>query len=128
MKKIQLASLLLIILFPFAGITQTHLSVKEYGVTPGKEDATPGLMKALEACRQLDDPVLSFPKGEYHFYPYFGIDKYCFISNNDEGLKRIIFPLFDFHDLVIEGQGSSFIFHGFVNPFDLAHYCEYRFC
>ena len=44
---------------------------------------------------------------------------YFFISNNDEGLKRVAFPLVDVQDLVIDGQESTFLFHGFVNPFIL---------
>ncbi|MCX6327028.1 MAG: right-handed parallel beta-helix repeat-containing protein [Bacteroidia bacterium] len=113
--------LLLIILFPFCGMAQTYLNMTDYGVKPGDEDATPGLLKALAACKQQADVTLIFTKGEYHFYPEFGTDKYCFISNNDEGLKRIIFPLFEYKNLTIDGQGSSFIFHGFVNPFIIDH-------
>jgi hypothetical protein len=105
MKKIKLAALLMVILISLWGKAPSNLNVADFGVNPGKEDATPGLIKALEASRQLEDCELIFPKGEYHFYPYFGVDKYCFISNNAEGLKRIIFPLFDFKNLTIDGQG-----------------------
>jgi len=60
---------------------------------------------------------LIFKKGTYHFDSNYGIDKYCFISNNTEGLKRIVFLLEEIKNLTIDGQGSSFIFHGFINPF-----------
>ncbi|MCX6327023.1 MAG: right-handed parallel beta-helix repeat-containing protein [Bacteroidia bacterium] len=117
----KLIILLIFILAPFCGSAQTNINIGDFGVISGNDDATPGLQKALEACKQCEKPTLIFPKGVYHFYPDFGVDKYCFISNNDEGLKRIIFPLFDFKDLTIDGQGSSFIFHGFVNPFVIDH-------
>ena len=106
-----------LILIPSVVFAQKQINIRDYGVTPGEQDATPGLLQALEDCRKFVGAELIFPQGEYHFYPDYGIDRYCFISNNDEGLKRIIFPLFNFHGLVINGQGSSFIFHGFVNPF-----------
>ncbi|MEJ0001457.1 MAG: right-handed parallel beta-helix repeat-containing protein [Verrucomicrobiota bacterium] len=45
--------------------------------------------------------------------------KYCFVSNNDPGLKRIAFPLDHAENLEIDGGGARFVFHGFVNPFVL---------
>ena len=38
-------------------------------------------------------------------------------SNNDSGLKRVVFLLDGFTDFEIDGGGSHFIFHGFLNPF-----------
>jgi hypothetical protein len=106
-----------ILLYPGCNTTVEKINVKDYGVIAGGEDATPGVISALEDCKGLDNAELIFPKGEYHFYPDYGVDRYCFISNNDEGLKRIVFPLIDFENLIIDGNGSLFIFHGFVNPF-----------
>ena len=83
----------------------------------GSKDATPAVLEALKDCKNQKSAKLVFPKGEYHFYGNFGVDKYCFVSNNDEGLKRIIFPILGMDNLTIDGQGSSFIFYGFVNPF-----------
>lgn len=80
-------------------------------------DATAAVSKALSDCKNLKASKLVFPKGKYHFYPYKAFEKYMFISNNDEGLKRITFPLIDFKDFEIDGQGSDFIFHGYVCPF-----------
>lgn len=97
------------------------VNVADYGAVEGGADCVPALRKALEACRHHADPTLLFPKGEYHFYPDYGSDKYAFISNNDEGLKRVIFPLSDFKNLTIDGGGSLFVFHGFVNPFIVEH-------
>lgn len=108
-----------IMLIHSCGFAQ-ELNMKNY-LENGTKDATPGLLEALKACRNQKSSKLIFPKGEYHFYGDFGVDKYCFISNNDEGLKRIIFPIFEMDNLTIDGQGSSFIFHGFVNPFVIDH-------
>ncbi|HEX7366476.1 MAG TPA: right-handed parallel beta-helix repeat-containing protein, partial [Pelobium sp.] len=58
-----------------------------------------------------------FEKGTYHFNADFASEKYAFVSNNDEGLKRFTFDLSGMENLEIDGQGSSFIFDGFVSPF-----------
>jgi len=118
MKKSQWLLIIGLIIFNSAiKASPKKVNVASYGVTSSGKDCTSGLIKALEVCKKIGNAELVFPKGEYHFYPDFGIDHYCFISNNDEGLKRIIFPLFSYKNLTIDGQGSSFIFHGFVNPF-----------
>jgi hypothetical protein len=94
-----------------------ELSVADYGVLPDGRDSTRALKAALSACRELGAKRLVFPPGRYDFLPHFADETYLFISNNDEGLKRIIFPLVGFDGLTIDGQGSEFVFHGFVNPF-----------
>ena len=80
-------------------------------------DATPVVVKALEDCKIKGVKKVVFPKGIYHFYPTFAPDRYCAMTNNDNGLKRTAFPLIDFHDFEIDGNGSEFIFHGKMIPF-----------
>lgn len=92
--------------------------MKDYGVLPSTTiDATPGVSRALAECIGKPNSVLVFEKGEYHFWGDKACEKYCFTSNNDEGLKRIIFSIENAEGLTIDGNGSSFVFHGFVNPF-----------
>jgi len=100
-----------------AVMSQKQFNTADFGLSPGGQDCTAALINVLNNCKKYKNAELVFPKGEYHFYPDFGIDKYCFISNNSEGLKRIVFLLDGFNNLTIDGKGSSFIFHGFVNPF-----------
>jgi hypothetical protein len=50
-------------------------------------------------------------------YPDKAKEKYLHISNNDDGLKRIIFPLEGFKNFEIDAQGSSFICHDYDLPF-----------
>jgi len=76
-------------------------------------DTTPAVRAALKSKPKK----LVFPKGRYDFYPAQAFEKYQFISNNDEGLKRIAFPIIGFEGLEIDGQGSQFVFHGFMSPF-----------
>jgi hypothetical protein len=95
----------------------TEVVVSRFGVFPDGSDATRGLSSALEYCRAHSVKNLIFPKGIYNFHPCFAKEKYLHVCNNDEGLKRIAFLLEKLHDLTIDGQGSSFLFHGFINPF-----------
>jgi hypothetical protein len=82
-------------------------------------DTTLAVRAALAHCRRTGARKLLFPKGRYDFRPGRAAEGYCYVSNNDEGLKRVAFPLFGMQDLEIDGQGSSFVFHGYVVPFVL---------
>ena len=81
-------------------------------------DATPAVIRALDEARKAGGDVkIVFKKGRHDFKGSFGRDIYCFISNNDEGLKRVIFPIVGQKDITIDGGGSEFVFHGLVSPF-----------
>ncbi len=96
----------------------TAIHVSDYGAIPddGKDDIC-AIKKALIESKNEGAKILVFKKGQYDFYPTFAGERYCYISNNDEGLKRIAFDLKDIGDLTIEGNGAEFMFHGFINPF-----------
>ena len=95
---------------------ESELMMKDYGIESAK-DATPIVVNALKICKEKKIKKLSFPKGVYHFYPTFAPDRYCAITNNDNGMKRTPFPIIDFHNLEIDANGSEFIFHGKMLPF-----------
>lgn len=81
------------------------------------DDATMRVVDAINECKATNATKLVFEKGTYHFLPDFATEKYVFTSNNDEGLKRFVFNLSGMADLEIDGQGSAFIFDGYVCPF-----------
>jgi hypothetical protein len=95
---------------------QKVMNMKDFNIE-GVKDVTPIVVGALEKCKKEGITTLLFPKGTYHFYPTFAPEIYCEITNNDNGLKRTSFPLIDFHDFVVDGNGSDFIFHGKMIPF-----------
>jgi hypothetical protein len=99
-------------------VSATTINVADFGAVAndGKDDAR-AVRTALQACREQGAATLVFPKGQYDFFPTFMEERYCFISNNDEGLKRIAFPMYGMKNLTIDGQESAFMFHGFINPF-----------
>lgn len=118
--------------------TESTLNLKAFGIE-NASDATPIVIEAITKCKKEGIKKMEFPKGTYHFYPTFAPDKYCAITNNDNGLKRTAFPLFDFTNFEINGNGSEFIFHGKMIPFiiedcknitvkNLSINCEVPFC
>ena len=80
-------------------------------------DATPALRGALSELSRRGGGLIKFSPGRYDFWPDRAFEKYLFVSNNDEGLKRIAFHLENLSEVEIDGQGAEFIFHGFLVPF-----------
>ncbi|WP_055445675.1 alpha-1,3-galactosidase-related protein [Lacinutrix mariniflava] len=81
------------------------------------EDATPALVSRI--LKANDNPIseITFEKGTYHFYPDKGFEKFSYISNHGDLMINTPFPLFNMENLTIDGQGSTFIFHGVIIPF-----------
>ncbi len=103
---------------PFSIAAVSHVDAARFGVRPDTgQDATPGIRAAIEECRRTGASHLLFSPGRYDLYPDAAFEKYLFVSNNDEGLKRVGFPLLDLHDMEIDGSGALFIFHGPMVPF-----------
>ena len=102
---------------------QKVLNMKDFNIE-GVKDVTPIVVEALEKCKKEGISTLLFPKGTYHFYPTFAPEFFCEIVNNDNGLKRTAFPLIDFHDFVVDGNGADFIFHSKMIPRLVAHGLE----
>lgn len=88
-----------------------------FGAKPDGSDTTPSVRAALEKVRSGKATKLTFPPGRYDFHPERASEQYLFVSNNDEGLKRIAFPLTGLEGLEIDGGGSTFVFHGYTVPF-----------
>lgn len=77
----------------------------------------------LAACNAEAPKKIVVPKGRYEFYPDYAAERYVFVSNNDEGMKRIVFLWGGLKNIEFDGQGSEFIFHGYTCPFVL-NQCE----
>ncbi len=112
------AAILINLIFVLFAFSKEQINVADYGVRPDGGDCTEGLQKALaKAFASNGGAVLNFGPGTYHFGPNFAPELYLFNSNNDEGLKRIVFKLDSAKDVEINGNGANFIFHGKVVPF-----------
>lgn len=82
-------------------------------------DAGPAIRRALAHCASTHARRLILPGGELRIREDLLVEKYQFISNNDEGLKRIAFDLDGFENFTVEGAGTRLLFTGFVSPFSL---------
>lgn len=85
---------------------------------PAVSDYTPSVRTAL-ANHPHGKVVLEFGPGRYDFYPETASEEYLRISNNDNGLKRIVFNLNGMKDVTILGNGAEFVFHGTEIPFSV---------
>lgn len=81
------------------------------------KDASLYVYSLLNTMDKNAENTISFEKGVYHFYPEKAGEKFCFVSNHNDRLMRIAFDVDSFNDLTIEGNGSTFIFHGMIIPF-----------
>lgn len=81
------------------------------------EDATVAVLAAIEQIEAGEANAISFAKGTYHFYPDKAIEKYCHSSNHGDYLSRVAFYLENVDGVIIDGNGSDFIFHNRIYPF-----------
>lgn len=93
--------------------TNSHVQIN----TSVAKDATRAVWEALHAATPTQNTTIEFAPGTYHFYPDKAQEKYLHISNHDDDLTRIAFPIEKFKGLTIEGNGAKFIMHGVIIPF-----------
>jgi len=113
---------MLCVLGPGRPIVAQVINAGDFGLKEGL-DATPAIRLALEACLEVGASKLVIPEGTYLLYPDRAVEKYVHISNNDDGLKRIAFPLHGLDDFEVDANGSLFIMHGEMVTFDVQE-CE----
>ncbi len=117
-KKISLLPLVLM----FSIITQA-LSAQEFKLSDylkeGEKDATLSVITMLQDASKHKNSKVTIEKGTYHFYPEKAYEQYCFITNHDNSLRRIAFPINDFDGLTIDAKDAKLIFHGVMMPFNI---------
>lgn len=88
---------------------------------PGKKDYTAELVSYL--LYAADDTEISFETGEYHFSECGSYNRYFTPVCNRSGDKKVVFPILNRKNIVINGNGSLFVFEDRVFPF-IIHNCE----
>ena len=96
-------------------ISANVLKSSDY-ISKNEKDATSGMLRLLSDAKKVGNAKVIIEKGIYHFYPEKAYEKYCYISNHDDGLKRTPFPLLGFKDIEIVADSAEFIFHGSMVP------------
>jgi hypothetical protein len=79
-------------------------------------DAAARLHALLQTALANGEHVLRLPPGEHHIHRSYLPERFCHVSNNDHGLKRILFDLDGAEDFVLDGEGARLIMHGEVLP------------
>tara|TARA_R110002073_G_scaffold11898_4_gene53595 strand:- start:387 stop:2183 length:1797 start_codon:yes stop_codon:yes gene_type:complete len=92
-----------------------EINVADHGVLPG-EDATYPLLRLIQSVEGESNITLVFPKGTYRFAPDNALEQFRAVTNHDNSLKRMGFPLFGFQNITIDGGGSTFLYHGRISP------------
>lgn len=95
------------------------VSVTDFGADPsGKSDSTGAVTKAIDHAKSLHKPTtILFPCGNYQFYPEKAPTRELYVSNTtgaeqDTKDKSIGILIEDMSDVIVDGQGSHFTFHG----------------
>jgi len=114
MKSIILIAVILMICVD--SNSQDIVDSKDYGMG-NLQDCTPVALEMIKDAREQNVSKIHIAPGTYHFYPEKAYEKYCFISNHDDGLRRTPFPIIGFDGLKIEAENAKFIFHGLMVPF-----------
>lgn len=101
------------------------IEMRSYGIVPDtRENLSPKLQQALQDIKERFVPeynvTLLFEAGRYDFHPEGAAVREYYISNHDQdNPKTVGFPLEDWKNLTLDGQGADFIFHGRMLPVSL---------
>lgn len=104
---------------------QNVVDVTDFAIRPDTgEDQSLAVFRAIQHCRALPGAILRFPPGRYDFWPELAYEGFFTISNHDnEGSRRVAFPLTNMRDFTLEADTAEFIFHSLIIPFWLED-CE----
>jgi len=97
----------------------TYIFLKDYGLEKTKKkNCVKFINKALDELKDNNPTVLVFSRGVYHFYPEGCQRRELYESNTTDINPKVCAFLFeDKRNLVIDGRGSTLIFHGQMQPF-----------
>ncbi len=97
----------------------TFIYLKDFGLrNTKKKDCNKFINEAIKTIEPGKPTVLVFTRGEYHFYPEQSNKRNYFESNTtDVNPRNCAFLFENMSNLIIEGNGSSLIFHEQMQPF-----------
>lgn len=86
-------------------------------LSKNSNNSTPMVIRALEIVNKSGGGEIHFEKGEYHFFKEGTKKEFFAISNNASCDKYMVFPILNKKNLIIDGHGSTFVFHDITFPF-----------
>ncbi|MBU2945747.1 right-handed parallel beta-helix repeat-containing protein [Zobellia uliginosa] len=117
LKLKNILTIILLLASTLAIAQQVTVGEQVYFTTEISEDASPAVLERVLSANEKRISKILFEKGTYHFYPDKAYEVYSNISNHDDVIVYTAFPLLGFKNITIDGQGSTFIFHGRMVPF-----------
>ncbi|WP_106829500.1 right-handed parallel beta-helix repeat-containing protein [Parabacteroides pacaensis] len=116
--KIHLLWLLLLPMTILRISAQEVIQVTQFGAVPNSHaNAMSAIKQALAYCKDKSDIILNFPTGRYDFWP----------TPDENKTDNIGFDLYKMNRLTIEGNGSEFIFHGWMGIAQVKSCSDIRF-
>jgi hypothetical protein len=116
--RFLISFVLLVIASNFTAQGQRVISVTDFGVKPNSfENASPGICKAIEACKSSHEVTLLLPSGRIDLWPEGAVKRELYISNSTEDdtlpkVKNIGFFIENFENLTIQGNNTLVVLHG----------------
>ena len=94
------------------------LNATDYGMTPGAADNCAAIQKLIQEARNIKTPcTIQLAPGVYHFRAETARQMQLFISNHDQqDTHPVALPLVGLKQVRIQGNGSTFLFHGKMLP------------
>ena len=127
-KKVNLWLTFLICLF-CTDLCAKHkvYDMTRFGIFPDTQIETSSLIqKVLDSIKSntedREKKILRFAPGRYDFYDDNALERELYISNHDQNNpKKVGIVIENMHNLILDGQGAEFIFHGQMLPISLIH-------
>ncbi len=86
-------------------------------VTATMASAESNVSTWLRQQKIVNGTTLTLPKGIHHARPDDFPFRHLHISNNDDGIKHIVFDLSGLENVTIDGNGAELVMHGHIIPF-----------
>ena len=124
MRNYILSILVILTILPVAAKNKVY-EMSQFGIVANKGiNCSPLLQKALctirTECSSDDVIILRFSPGRYDFHEEGATIREYYISNHDQtNPKKVGIALENMQNLVLDGQGASFVFHGRMLPISL---------
>ncbi|MEO0586622.1 MAG: right-handed parallel beta-helix repeat-containing protein [Planctomycetota bacterium] len=83
---------------------------------PAARGVIAGLLAQLDAVRRGASSRIVIPAGRHEVRPHELPQRLCYVSNNDSGLRPVLFDLTGLNGVEIDGQGAELVFHGEIIP------------
>lgn len=79
------------------------------------------LIKQAKKDQNDSSICISFKKDTYIFREEYTSQEYHFVTNNDHGIQNIAFSINKMENIIINGNGSTFLFVGRISPFFISY-------